>query len=151
MEPEAEGSINRETFPDIPTEQEIEEIANSRTGICSYFKVAPVEYPKFLLLGGMFGVIGFIYSFMRILKDMFVMTRQDQNTIMFMKIFYVLPASFALVFLIQYMMNTRSVSRIFSIFIIGFSSLFIIYALVFLIEDKISTSSLFGDFGEEIE
>lgn len=146
MEPDADTSINRENHPNLPTEQEIDAIANSRTGILSYFKIVRCEFPKFFLLGGMFGIIGFIYSFMRILKDMFIMTRQDQNTIMFMKIFYVLPTSFALVFLIQYMMGTKSVSRIFSIFIMGFSALFLIYGIVFLFEEKLTPSRfLFRD------
>ncbi|KAF9764722.1 ADP,ATP carrier protein 1 [Nosema granulosis] len=146
MEPEADTSINRQTHPNIPTEQEIEAIANARTGLLSYFKVARCEFPKFFLLGGMFGIIGFIYSFMRILKDMFIMTRQDQNTIMFMKIFYVLPTSLCLVGLIQYMMGTKTVSRIFSIFIWGFSALFLFYGVVFLFEDKLTPSRfLFRD------
>lgn len=139
---------NTETNPDqdLPREEDIEEEANSRRGIFHYFRVARVEYAKFMILGAMFGIIGFIYSFMRILKDMFVMVRQEPATIMFIKIFYVLPVSIFLVFTIQYMLNTKNVSRIFSIFCGGFASLFFFFGTVLLIEKYVTPSRfLFRD------
>ncbi|WUR03961.1 ADP/ATP carrier protein [Vairimorpha necatrix] len=124
----------------LPTEDEIEQIANSRTGLLSYFKVARVEFPKFFILGIMFGLINFIYSFMRILKDLFVMVRQDQNSIMFMKIFYVLPISFASIVLIQWLMQNRSVSSIFNLFLITFTAFFFGLGVVFLYEKTLLPS-----------
>ncbi|KAK6090544.1 hypothetical protein P3W45_000267 [Vairimorpha bombi] len=142
MEPDHETS-NRNP---LPTEDDIDQIASSRTGICSYFKVARVEFPKFFLLGGMFGLINFIYSFMRILKDLFVMVRQDQNSIMFMKIFYILPISMASVVLIQWLMQTKSVSKIFNIFLITFTAFFFGLGCVFMFEEQLMPSRfLFRD------
>ncbi|AFM98830.1 ATP/ADP translocase [Encephalitozoon hellem ATCC 50504] len=143
---EVETSNRDLSNADIPTEDQIEEEANSRRGIFRYFRVARAEYTKFAILGLMFGIIGFIYSFMRILKDMFVMVRQEPTTILFIKIFYILPVSMALVFLIQYMLGTKTVSRIFSIFCGGFASLFFVCGIVFLIEEQVSPSKfLFRD------
>lgn len=128
------------------TEEDVENEANNRRGIFHYFRIARVEYTKFILLGAMFGIIGFIYSFMRILKDMFVMVRQEPTTILFIKIFYVLPVSMFLVFSIQYMLNTKTVSRIFSIFCGGFASLFFFFGSILLIEKHITPSRfLFRD------
>lgn len=130
----------------LPTEDEVEEVANSRRGVFHYFRVAPIEYRKFILLGMMFGIIGFIYSFMRILKDMFVMVRQEPTTILFIKIIYILPVSMVLVFCIQYMLNSKTVSRIFSIFCGAFASLFFFYGTVLLIEEYVAPShNLFRD------
>lgn len=132
--------------PPLPTEDEIEFEVNTRTGIFSYFKISKVEFPKFFILGAMFGIISFIYSFMRILKDLFVMTRQDQNAIMFMKIFYVLPLSMGSVFFIQYLMATKTISRIFTIFILIFGAAFFSLGLIFIFEQKIMPSKfLFRD------
>lgn len=137
---EVESNSHIQRHPDIPTEDSVEEEANSRRGIFRYFRVARVEYPKFILLGSMFGIIGFIYSFMRILKDMFVMVRQEPTTILFIKIFYILPISMTLVFAIQYMLGTKTVSRIFSIFCGAFASLFFVYGAIFLVEEHVSPS-----------
>jgi ATP:ADP antiporter, AAA family len=131
---------------EIPHEDDVETEANSRTGIFHYFRVARVEYQKFIFLGLMFGICAFIYSFMRILKDMFVMVRQEPTAILFIKIFYILPVSMALVFLIQCMLNTKTVSKIFSIFCGGFAGLFFVYGLILLFEQVVSPSRfLFRD------
>lgn len=74
---------------------------------------------------------------MRILKDLFVMVRQDQNSIMFMKIFYVLPISFASVILIQWLMQNRSVSAIFNLFLIIFTAFFFGLGIVFKFENTL--------------
>jgi ATP:ADP antiporter, AAA family len=131
---------------EIPHEDDVEREANSRTGIFHYFRIAKVEYQKFVLLGLMFGFTAFIYSFMRILKDMFVMVRQEPTTILFIKIFYILPVSMFLVFLIQYMLDTKTVSKIFSIFCGAFAALFFVYGLILLFEQIASPSRfLFRD------
>ncbi|EEQ83030.1 hypothetical protein NCER_100161 [Vairimorpha ceranae BRL01] len=138
--------INETPENNLPTEDEIDQLANSRTGLLSYFKVAKVEMPKFFILGIMFGLINFVYSFLRILKDLFVMVRQDQNSIMFMKIFYVLPISFASVILIQWLMQNKPVSSIFNLFLIIFTAFFFGLGAIFLFEEKVTPSSfLFRD------
>ncbi|KAH9410919.1 TLC ATP/ADP transporter [Ordospora pajunii] len=144
---DVEDNIHPQPYTDnIPTEDEVEQDANSRQGLFKYFRVARIEYPKFILLGVMLGIVGFIYSFMRILKDMFVMVRQEPTTILFIKIFYVLPVSMTLVFLIQYELGSKTISRIFSIFCGGFASLFFFYGAVLLIEEHVSPSRfLFRD------
>ena len=75
-------------------EEDIEAELSSRRGLFRNIQIAREEYFKFGLLGAMFFIIGFIYSFMRILKDMFVMEKQDASCFNFIKIFYILPCSF---------------------------------------------------------
>lgn len=118
-------------------EDDIEEEANSHQYIMKNFRIARCEYTRFIIFGIMFGIIGFIYSFMRIIKDTYVMVRQDPNCILYLKIFYILPLSFGVVLLINYMLTTRTLARIFSIFCIGFMVLFFVFGLVVLFEEAV--------------
>lgn len=121
----------------LPTEDELEDEANNHVGIMKNFRIAKAERSRFILFGIMFGIIGFIYSFMRILKDTYVMVRQEPICILYLKIFYVMPASFALVLIINYMLSYRTVSRIFSIFCLVFAAIFFSFGIIAVVEDKI--------------
>lgn len=121
----------------LPTEQTIEDEANSHTGLAKHFRIAKCEQKRFAMFGIMFGIIGFIYSFMRILKDNYVMSRQEPNCILYIKIFYIMPLSFAIIILINYMLGKRSVSKLFSIFCFGFMALFFILGSLVILEDHI--------------
>lgn len=121
----------------LPSEQQIEDEVNSYTGLMKNFRIAGCEYKRFAMLGVMFGIIGFIYSFMRILKDNYVMSRQVPNCILYIKVLYIMPLSFIVVIGINYMLTSRTVSKLFSIFCLGFMSIFFLLGTVVIFEDKI--------------
>lgn len=129
---------------DLPTEQEVENIANSRTGILTNFRVAPCEYKRFALFGTMFGIIGFIYSFMRVLKDNYVMSRQEPICILYIKLFYIAPLSFLIVFGINYLLVRRGVSSLFTIFSLGFMALFFLLGTTVIFEKQLAASTSFA-------
>ncbi|ORD98797.1 ADP/ATP carrier protein, partial [Hepatospora eriocheir] len=126
-----------ENIQNLRHEDEIEEEANSRTGLLRNVRVASNEWTRFLLFGSMFFIIGFIYSFMRILKDMFVMERQDPNCFNFIKICYILPLSFGVVVLINYLLQSKTISKIFTIFLVVFAVLFILFGSILPFEKDI--------------
>ena len=126
---------------DLRHEDEVEEDMQNRTGFFRNVRIAPEERTKFALFGSMFFIIGFIYSFMRILKDMFVMKRQDAPCFNFIKIFYILPISFIAVLLINYLMQRRSVGKIFNICLIIFTSLFLFFGTFIIFEDQLMFDS----------
>lgn len=121
----------------LPTEQQIEDEVNSYTGLMKNFRIAKCEYKRFAMLGIMFGIIGFIYSFMRILKDNYVMSRQVPNCILYIKILYIMPLSFIVVIGVNYLLTSRTVSKLFSVFCIGFMSIFFFLGTVVIFEDRI--------------
>jgi ATP:ADP antiporter, AAA family len=121
----------------MPTEYEVEEEANSNSYLLKNFKVAKCEYKRFFLFGLMFFIIGFIYSFMRILKDTFVMVRQEPTCILYIKILYILPLSLFVILLLNYMLSFRTVSQIFTIICLVFMIMFFAFGIVILFEDKI--------------
>ncbi|KAL6120691.1 hypothetical protein NUSPORA_02537 [Nucleospora cyclopteri] len=122
-------------------ENEIEDEAQGRTGFFRNIRIAREEYTRFALFGLIFFIIGFIYSFMRILKDMFVMNKQDASSFNFIKIAYILPVSFFVVFYINYLLQNRSVSKIFNMCIIVFTCLFISFGICIVFEDLIMFDS----------
>ncbi|KAI4292832.1 ATP:ADP antiporter, AAA family [Pancytospora philotis] len=121
----------------LPTEDDIEEEANSHTYLLKNIRVARCEVARFAYFGLMFGIISFIYSFMRIIKDTYVMVRQEPNCILYIKIFYILPLSFVAVIIINYMLSYRNISRIFSIFCVFFMALFFAFGFVILFEEQV--------------
>lgn len=121
---------------DLPTEDEVEQQCNHPFPF-HHFKVAPCEYTRFALYGAMFWIIGFVYSFMRIIKDTYVVVRQDPICILYLKVFYILPLSFVVVILINYMLSARSISRIFGIFTLFFAALFFVFGGVILFEEHV--------------
>lgn len=122
---------------DVPYEDVVEDEANQNQSSLFNFRVAKCEYSRFILFGIMFGIIGFIYSFMRIIKDTYIMVRQDPICIPYIKLFYVLPLSFVSIILVNYMLSSRSVSRIFSIFMLLFTMIFFLFAAFILFEESI--------------
>jgi len=128
----------------LPSEQEVDDIANSRSGILKNFRVAPCEYKRFALFGLMFGIISFIYSFMRILKDSYVMSRQEPICILYIKLFYIAPLSFLIVFGINYLLVRRSVSNLFSIFSLAFMGLFFLLGTMVMFEQQLAASTSFA-------
>lgn len=134
-----------DTINNLPPEQQIEDEANSRTGILKNFRIASCEYTRFALFGIMFGIIGFIYSFMRILKDNYVMSRQEPICILYIKLFYIAPLSFLIVFAINYLLVRRSVSNLFSLFSLAFMGLFFLLGTFVMFEKQMMFStSLLG-------
>lgn len=127
----------------LPLEREVEDVANSRTGLLKNFRVAPCEYKRFTLFGIMFGIIGFIYSFMRILKDNYVMSRQEPICILYIKLFYIAPLSFMVVFGINYLLIRRPVSKLFSLFSLAFMSLFFLLGTMVIFERPLSVTTSF--------
>ncbi len=125
----------------LKPEDEIDREANSRTGIFSNIRIANCEIQRFLIFGSMFFIIGFIYAFMRILKDMFVMERQDPACFNFIKIFYILPLSFAIVIGINYLLQSKTVSKIFTISLTIFALMFLVFGIVIFFEDTIMFDS----------
>lgn len=121
----------------LPTEQQIEDQANSHSGIFKNFRIAPCEYKRFFIFSIMFGIIGFIYSFMRILKDNYVMSRQDPTCILYIKLFYITPLSFVVVILINLLLSKRTVSKLFTIFCIAFMSIFFFLGATVIFEKYI--------------
>lgn len=118
----------------LPTEEDIENEVNSYTGILKNFKIAKCERSRFAVFGIMFGIISFIYSFMRILKDSYVMSRQDPVCILYIKLIYITPLSFIVVILINYMLPKRSVSKLFSLFCVVFMAIFAFLGTVAIFE-----------------
>lgn len=127
----------RTSVPNLPNEETIENEANSHTGLAKNFRIAKCERPRFALFGIMFGIIGFIYSFMRILKDNYVMSRQEPICILYIKIFYIMPLSFIVVLLINYLLSRRTVSKLLSIFCFSFMILFFILGGLVILEEKV--------------
>lgn len=121
----------------LPTEDEIEEEANNHQYLLKHFKIARCEYKRFALFGIMFFIIGFIYSFMRIIKDTYVMVRQEPICIAYLKVFYIMPISFAIIIVMNYMLTKRTVNRIFTISCMIFSLLFLAYSFIVVFEEKI--------------
>lgn len=116
-------------------EEDIEAELSSRRGLFRNIQIAREEYFKFGLLGAMFFIIGFIYSFMRILKDMFVMEKQDASCFNFIKIFYILPCSFIIILGVNILLQKRSVAKILNLCLIIFISLFIFFGTFIVFED----------------
>ncbi len=126
----------------LPTEDEIEEEANSHQYLMKHFRVAKCEYKRFLMFAIMFFIIGFIYSFMRIIKDTYVMVRQEPICIAYLKVFYITPISFGVILLVNYALSARTVSRIFTLSCLVFAFLFLAYSAVVIFEEKIVFSPL---------
>ena len=118
-------------------EDEVEDGLEGRTGLFRNIRIAREERLKFGLLGAMFFIIGFIYSFMRILKDMFVLKRQSPSCFNFIKIFYILPISFAIIIIINYLLQKRSISKIFNICLFIFFSAFLFFGTFIIFEDQV--------------
>lgn len=121
----------------LKTEAEIEEEVSHTSGIFKNFKVAKCELSRFIIYGIMFGIIGFIYSFMRILKDNYVMSRQDPLCSLYIKLLYITPLSFLIVFGINWLLVRRSVSKLFSLVCIIFAILFFALGSLIVMEDFI--------------
>lgn len=126
-----------EPIEHLPYEEEVEEQANNNPYLFKNFKVAKPEYTRFILFSIMFGIIGFIYSFMRIIKDTYVMVRQDPICIPYIKLFYILPLSFIFVLVVNVMLSSRSVSKIFTICNLFFIVLFFTFGVLVAFEDLI--------------
>lgn len=120
----------------LPTETQIETIVNNRNGLFKHFRVAPCEYSRFFFFSILFGISTFIYSFMRILKDNYVMTRQDPICILYIKLFYITPLSFIIIIAINYMLSKRTVSKLFSIFSAAFMGIFIVLGFAVMLEKQ---------------
>lgn len=123
-----------ETRSSLPTEQQIEDEVSAYTGILKNFRIAKCERSRFAVFGIMFGIIGFIYSFMRILKDNYVMSRQDPVCILYIKLIYIMPLSFIVVLAINYLLAKRSVSKLFSISCIAFMGIFALLGTAVIFE-----------------
>ena len=125
----------------LPTEKDIEDEVNRHTGILKNFKIAKCERQRFAVFGLMFGIISFIYSFMRILKDNYVMSRQDPVCILYIKLIYITPLSFIVVMCINYMLTKRTVSKLFTIFCILFMGIFALLGTFVIFERHIPLDS----------
>ncbi|ELA47360.1 hypothetical protein VCUG_01129 [Vavraia culicis subsp. floridensis] len=130
----------RET--ELPTENEVEQLAVRRAGRFGVYRVAKVEDGKFWLMGGMFFCIAYIYSVIRELKDSFIIKRQLPASISFLKLFYVPPVSIAASALVQKCLTISSNKRIMSYVIAFFGAYFLLYGVVILpLQDKIEPSN----------
>ncbi|CAG2101132.1 unnamed protein product [Medioppia subpectinata] len=69
-------------------------------------------------------------------QDAYVMGRQDPNCILYIKIFFILPLSILVILGINYMLGTRSISKIFTSFSAMFMVLFFTFGFWVLIEDN---------------
>lgn len=121
----------------IRHEDDVEAEMETRIGFFRNIRIAREERAKFALFGAMFFIIGFIYSFMRILKDMFVMERQDASCFNFIKIFYILPLSFVVVIGINYLLQKRSVAKIFNMCLMFFATTFLFFGTFVIFEDQL--------------
>lgn len=117
---------------ELPTEEEVEKQANSKTGIMSYFRIASCEWRLWTCLTFVFGTCVFVYSVSRTLKDAFVISKQLPVSISFLKLWVILPLSVFVTGLIQRLLSTHSVSKIFNAFLIAFGIIYFLQGLFFL-------------------
>ena len=131
-------NINKEVMerlPDsgsqnMPTEDEVE--AEAHSGISFFgrlFKVARCEYPAFIYMSAIFFFVSYVYSVSRDMKDAVIIERVDPASIPYLKMLVVLPANVLLIFFIQRVLGTSSVSAIFSGTCIFFGAYFCFYGL----------------------
>lgn len=73
----------------LPTEDEIERIAEERKWLFGAVRLAPVEIPKFTFMAIISWSIIYIYSLLRAFKDAFTLDRQDVSCIYYMKTFLI--------------------------------------------------------------
>lgn len=139
-------SIEKPKFQSInlPTEDEIEEEANSGTGILSLFRIAKAERKMFWILTLKFFIISFIYSVARVFKDAAVLSRQMPLSINFIKTFIILPVTVVCVGFIQKFTCIHPFTKIFDACLMIFSVLFILTGGVLLpFSDKVQLNSFF--------
>lgn len=116
----------------LPTEEEVENEATSRTGLLSYVRVARCEWRLWGLMATIFGFAVYVYSVSRVLKDAFVISKQLPASIFFLKFGVILPFSFIITGFMQKLLCNNSVSRIFDRTLIAFALLYILLGVFFL-------------------
>ncbi|AFN83857.1 ATP/ADP translocase [Encephalitozoon romaleae SJ-2008] len=107
------------------TEDEIEAQANSSTTWpLSRIRIARCEWKLWSALAFIFGASAYIYSFSRVMKDSFVLSRQLPVAISFLKTCFVLPMSIIATGVVQKLLMTRTISKVFDYTLLAFSFLY---------------------------
>lgn len=115
----------------LPTEEEIEREAQSgRNFFSKLFAISKPERKLFWVLCTLFFIISYVYSVIRDMKDALVIHRLDSGSIPYLKIVIVLPANIIAILIIQKMLSSRSISRVFSKVTLFFSVFFMVYGSV---------------------
>ncbi|CAD25773.1 similarity to ADP/ATP CARRIER PROTEIN [Encephalitozoon cuniculi GB-M1] len=115
------------------TEDEVEAQANSSTvWPLSRIRVARCEWKLWGSLAFIFGASAYIYSFSRVMKDSFVLSRQLPIAISFLKTCFVLPISVIVTGIVQKLLVTRTISKVFDYTLIAFSFLYLLIGMVLL-------------------
>lgn len=115
----------------LPTEEEVKaEALSGSNPIKRFFTIARVERPLFWVLCLMFFLISYVYSVIRDMKDALVISRLDAGSIPYLKMLIVLPGNFVMIFVIQRLMATRTLSKVFSIITVFFSGFFVVYGVM---------------------
>ncbi|ADM12374.1 ATP/ADP translocase [Encephalitozoon intestinalis ATCC 50506] len=115
------------------TEDEVEAQAlSSTTWPLSRIRIARCEWKLWSTLAFIFGSAAYIYSFSRVMKDSFVLSRQLPVAISFLKTCFVLPMSVIATGVVQKLLVTRTISKVFDYTLIAFAFLYTLIGTVLL-------------------
>lgn len=117
----------------LPTEEQNEEEATRPAPWpISLFRVSKAERKMFFYMFFIFLIIAYIYSVLRDMKDAVVIERLEPASIVFLKSFFVTPASILAVIGLQYWFTKSKVTDVLRGMIYIFGGYFIFYAVVLL-------------------
>lgn len=118
------------TANNLPTESEVEIEACQHTNVFgSIFRVAKCERPMFFRMATMFFIIAYVYSIMRNAKDAFVLDKQEQASMTFLKNAITFISIFS-VMLLQYLFTKTRISNILMTMTIIYGIYFIVFAWI---------------------
>ncbi|EJW02597.1 hypothetical protein EDEG_02994 [Edhazardia aedis USNM 41457] len=114
----------------LPTEDEVDEEAKHRVEwYGAFFKVAKCEFSKIWRMCLMFGLVAYIYSVLRVVKDAIVSERQIPASIQFLKLTLVTPCSIFSVIIVTYLLGRMSIGNVLKICVLFFGVFFLVYGL----------------------
>ncbi|EPR79684.1 ADP/ATP carrier protein [Spraguea lophii 42_110] len=129
-----DNSMNEFNYNEnLPSEEEIEEDAERRSMYTfGIYKIARVEDKKFWMMAIVFGLISYVFSIMKDLKDTFVIVRQIPASIHFLKLFYIPPIAILGTILIQKALVDSDNKSILMRMLLGFAVFYFLFAMVSL-------------------
>ncbi|AFM99147.1 ATP/ADP translocase [Encephalitozoon hellem ATCC 50504] len=130
---EVGSSVSVDGNRPLLTEDEVEAQANSSTvWPLSRIRIARCEWKLWISLAFIFGASAYIYSFSRVMKDSFVLSRQLPVAISFLKTCFVLPMSILATGVVQKLLMTRTISKVFDYTLLAFALLYTLTGAVLL-------------------
>lgn len=128
MSSNLEENIPNSAPNNLPTEAEVEREASEHTGVIgNIFRVAKCERSMFFRMASMFFIIAYVYSIMRNAKDAFVLDKQEQASMTFLKNAITFISVFS-VMLLQFLFTKTRISNILMTMTIIYGFYFILFA-----------------------